>query len=63
VGNLQVKRPVGRPSTRWADNVRRNLRDMGLSDGEWMDHARDGIAWCEVVGAAIDFRAANDTEL
>jgi hypothetical protein len=41
VGKLQGKRPVGRPRTRWADNVRRDLREVGLSDDDWMDHARD----------------------
>jgi hypothetical protein len=40
VGNLQGKQPVGRPRTRWADNVRRDLQEVGLSEDDWMDHAR-----------------------
>jgi hypothetical protein len=63
VANLQGKRPVGRPRTRWANNVRKDLREVGLSEDNWMDHARDGTAWRGVVGAAMDFRAPNATEL
>jgi hypothetical protein len=63
VGNLQGRRPVGRPRTRWADNVKRDLREVSFSDDDWMDHARYGTAWRGVVGAAVDFRAPNDTEL
>jgi hypothetical protein len=63
VGNLQGRRPVGRPKTRWADNVRRDFREVDFSDDGWMDHARDGTAWRGVVGAAVNLRAPNDTEL
>jgi hypothetical protein len=45
----------GRPRTRWADNVRKDLREVGLSEDDWKDHARDGTAWHGVVGAAMDF--------
>jgi hypothetical protein len=62
-GDLQGKRPVGRPRTRWADNVRKDLREVGLSEDNWMDNARDETAWHGVVGAAMDFRAPNATEL
>jgi hypothetical protein len=62
VGNLQGKRLVGRPRTRWADNVKKDLREVGLSE-DWMDRVRDGYAWCGVVGDAMDFRAPNATEL
>jgi hypothetical protein len=44
VGNLLERRPVGRPRTKCADNVRRDLREVGLSDDDWMDHAWDGTA-------------------
>jgi hypothetical protein len=63
VGNLHGKRPVGRPRTRWADNVRKDLREVSLSEDDWMDHARDGTAWRGVVGAAMDFRAPYATEV
>jgi hypothetical protein len=63
VGNLQGRWPVGRLRTRWADNVRRDLREVGFSDNDWMDHARVGTACRGVVGAAVDLRAPHDTEL
>jgi hypothetical protein len=60
---LHGRRPVGRPRTRSADNVRRDLPEVGFSDVDWMDHAWDGTAWRGVVAAAVDLRASNDTEL
>jgi hypothetical protein len=64
VGNLQGKRSVGRPRlSRWADNVKKDLWEVGLTEDNWMDHARDGTAWRGVVGAAMDFRVSNATEL
>jgi hypothetical protein len=44
MGNFLGKRPVERPRTKWADNERNDLRVVGLSEDDWMDHARDGIA-------------------
>jgi hypothetical protein len=62
VGNLLGKRPVERPRIRRADNLSRKLWEAGLSEDDWMDHARDWIACHEVVGAAMDFRDPNATE-
>jgi hypothetical protein len=38
VGNLEVKRPLGRPRHRWEDGIRMDLRDwMGaLSGFNWL---------------------------
>jgi hypothetical protein len=30
VGNPEGKRPLGRPRRRWVNNVKMNLREMGL---------------------------------
>ena len=43
--------------------MKKDLREVGLSEDDWMDRARDGSAWRGVVGAAMDFRAPNATEL
>jgi hypothetical protein len=31
VGKSEGKRPLGRPSRRWIDNIKMNLLDIGLS--------------------------------
>jgi hypothetical protein len=33
VGRPKGKRPLGRPRRRWEDNIKMNLREMGI-DGE-----------------------------
>jgi hypothetical protein len=30
VGNPEEKRPLGRPRCRWVDNIKMDLRDIGL---------------------------------
>jgi hypothetical protein len=29
VGNIEVKRPLGRPRRRWVDNIKMDLREIG----------------------------------
>jgi hypothetical protein len=29
VGKPEVKRPLGRPRRRWADNIKKDLREIG----------------------------------
>jgi hypothetical protein len=39
VGNPEGKRPLGRPTHRWEDNVKTNLRDLGWCSMDWIDLA------------------------
>jgi hypothetical protein len=36
MGYPEEKRPQGRPRTRWADNIKINLGEMGWSDMDWI---------------------------
>ena len=31
------KRPLGRPSRRWEDNIRMDLEEIGINAGNWVD--------------------------
>jgi hypothetical protein len=42
-GKLYATRRIGRPKTRWLDDVSTDLRWMGIN--EWRDRARDREAW------------------
>jgi hypothetical protein len=35
VGKPVRKRPLGRPRSRWEDNIRTNLREIGWEDVDW----------------------------
>jgi hypothetical protein len=39
------RRPVGRPRRRWMDNIKMNLREIGLDGVDWIDLAQDRDQW------------------
>jgi hypothetical protein len=41
VGKPEGKRPLGRPSRRWVDNIRMDLGEMGWDDVDWIGLAQD----------------------
>jgi hypothetical protein len=42
VGNTEGKRPLRRPTRRWENNIKSDLREIGLEDVDWIHLARDG---------------------
>jgi hypothetical protein len=45
VGNPEGKRLLGRPRSRWEDNIRMDLRDIGWGGIDWIDVAQDRTQW------------------
>jgi hypothetical protein len=41
VGKSEGRRPLGRPSIRWEDNIRMDLREVGFGCVDWMEMAQD----------------------
>jgi hypothetical protein len=41
VGKPEGKRPVGRTSHRWVDNIKINLREKGWDGLDWIDLVQD----------------------
>ena len=35
------KRPLGRPSCRWEDNIRMDLKDIGIDTRNWINSTQD----------------------
>jgi len=44
VGRPEGKRTLGRPSCRWVDNIKMDLRETGI-DGSWIRPAQDRVQW------------------
>ena len=44
-GKPTGKRPLGRPRSRWKDNIRMDLKEMGINAGNWVDSAEDRDYW------------------
>jgi hypothetical protein len=45
VGRLEGKRPLGRPRRRWEDNIKMDLREIGIDGGKWIRLAQDRVRW------------------
>jgi len=56
VGKPEGKIPLGRPIRRWEDNIRRDLREVGVCDENWLNLAQDRILWRTFVAAAMNLR-------
>jgi hypothetical protein len=43
VGRPEGKRPLGRPRHRWEDNIKMDLREIGIDGVNWIQLARDRV--------------------
>jgi hypothetical protein len=41
VGRPEGKRPLGRPRSRWEDNIKMNLREIRIDGANWIQLAQD----------------------
>ena len=58
VGKPEGKRPLGRPSRRWEDNIKMALQEVGGGRGDWMELAHDRDRWRALVRTVRDFRVS-----
>jgi hypothetical protein len=56
VGKPEGKRPHGRPSRRWEDNIKIDLREIGWGGVDWIDLAYDRDQWRALVNAVMSLR-------
>ena len=50
------KRPLGRPSRRWVDNITMDIKEIGINRRNWVDSHQDRYYWRALVNAALNFR-------
>jgi hypothetical protein len=43
VGRPEGKRPLGRPKRRWQDNIKMDLREIGIDGANWIRLAQDRV--------------------
>jgi hypothetical protein len=55
-GKPTGKRPLGKPSSRWEDNIRMDLEEIDINAGMWVDSAEDRDYWRALVNAALNLR-------
>jgi hypothetical protein len=56
VGKPEGKRPLGRPRSRWVDNTKMDLREIGRDGVDWMDMAQDRDQWRALVNTELNLR-------
>ena len=56
VGKPEVKRPLGRPRSRWEDNIKMDLQEVGGGCGDWMELAQDRDRWRALVNTVRNLR-------
>jgi hypothetical protein len=43
------RRPLGRPRSRWEDNIKMDLREIGCGGAHWVDLAQERDRWRALV--------------
>jgi len=56
VGKPEGKRPLGRPRSRWVDNIRMYLQEVGCGYVDWIGLAQDRDRWRTLVSAVMNLR-------
>ena len=56
VGKPEGRRPLGRPSRRWEDNIKMNLQEVGRGCVDRMELAQDRDRWRALVSTVMNFR-------
>jgi hypothetical protein len=50
------KRPLRRPRHRWEDNIKMDLRKIGIDGGNWIQLAEDRVQWRAPVNTVMNLR-------
>jgi hypothetical protein len=56
VGKSEGKRPLGKPRSRWADNIKMDFREAGWNGMDWIDLAQDRDQWRALVNTVMNIR-------
>ena len=56
MGNPEGKRPLGRNSDRWEDNIKMDFQAVGYEDMDWIELATVSDSWRALVNAVMNYR-------
>jgi hypothetical protein len=58
VRKQEGKRPLGRPRSKWMDNIKIDLREIGWCAMDWINLARDMDQWRALMNTVINLRVS-----
>jgi hypothetical protein len=56
VGKPEGKRPLRRPRRRCEDNIKMDLREIGIDGSKWIQLAQDRVQWWAFVNTMMNLR-------
>jgi hypothetical protein len=56
VGKPEGKRPLGRHRRRWENNIKMDLREMGVDGANWIQLAQNRVQWRSRVNTVMNLR-------
>ena len=56
VGKPEGKRPLGRPGSRWDDDIKMDLQEVGCGGIDWIKLTQDRDRWRARVNAVMNLR-------
>jgi hypothetical protein len=56
VGSPEGRRPLVRPRRRWEDNIKVDLREIGIDGANWIQLAQGRVRWWAVVSTVTNLR-------
>jgi len=56
VGKPEGKRPLGRHSCRWEDNIKMDLQEVGCEGMDWIEVTQDRDRWRALVSTVMNLR-------
>jgi hypothetical protein len=57
VGRPESKSPLGRPRLRWKDNIKVDVREIGLNEANWIQLVQNRVHWRTFVNTVMNFRS------
>jgi hypothetical protein len=56
VGRPEGNRPLRRPRRKWEDNIKKDLREIGMDGEKWIRLTQDRVQWRAFVSTVMNLR-------